>query len=510
MPGQALNPLVTNPDDMTSEQISLMLNGHDLLVRKSLGQVTFRRVAYLRISKDKAKDGRGAGLGVMRQFNELKEAEPDIEFWYVDNDRSAWSGKARDDYDTMCADIQSGVIEAKGATIWTMYFDRLNRDSDKAKAFSKLCWDPRSHDRDVKVDSPGSGRADFKTANGKHRFRVDASESEKYSDLIAERVGKKWRQKVEAGEPLSGMRRFGTKEGGTEWEPEEAKAIQDGAKMILNGKSLSDVARMWNDRGFRTVKAGNRFNIHNTRGALTRHHTAGKILWHGKVYPGNWKPILDEQTWDSVRAKLAGNKPFFEGSQRITWLGTGLYKCGVCGDRMFVGGDQYRCKSKRPEREPDGRRHTTRMAKPFDEMIERMLLAALRSESLDGDLADGRTPDTDASGLRERKAELQTQIDEYRGLVGTPGWGPKEIGGAVAKLTEQISAIDVQLTPTLVPSLTSQIASPGLTDEEWGKLTVETKRALLSEMVTVTLLPTPKGNRIHQDPADYVSLEWAS
>jgi site-specific DNA recombinase len=139
-----------------------------------------------------------------------------------------------------------------------------------------------------------------------------------------------------------------------------------------------------------------------------------------------------------------------------------------------------------------------------------MLLAALRSESLDGDLAAGRSPDTDASGLRERKVELQTQIDEYRGLVGTPGWGPKEIGAAVAKLTEQISAIDLQLTPTLVPSLVSQIASPGLTDEEWGKLTVETKRALLNEMVTVTLLPTPKGNRIHQDPADYVSLEWAS
>lgn len=510
MPAQTMNPLVTNPDDMTSEQLSLMFNGPDVLLKKSLGQVTFQRVAYLRISKDKAKDGRGAGLGVMRQRTEILDAEPDIEFWYVDNDRSAWSGKLRDDYESMCADIRSGVIEGKGATIWTMYFDRLNRDSENAMVFCRLCWNPREHDRDIKVDSPGSGRADFKTANGRHRFRVDASESEKYSDLISERVAKKCRQKTEAGEVWSGMRRFGSKAGGMEWEPTEAKAIQDGAKMILNGMSLSSVARMWNERELRTVRAGNRFNITNVRDVLTRPHTAGKIVRGDKVIQGKWKPILDEQTWDSVRAKLASNKPVANGSGRITWLGTGLFKCGVCGEAMYVGGDQYRCKSKRPEREPDGRRHTTRMAKPFDEMIERMLLAALQSESLGEDIAARRSPDVDASGLRERKAELQSQIDEYRGMVGTPGWGPKEIGGAVTMLTEQIADIDRQLTPTLVPSLVSEIASPGLTGEEWGKLTVETKRALLGEMVTVTVLPTPQGSRKLQDPADYVSLEWAS
>lgn len=509
MPGQTLSPLVKDADDLTSEQLSLMLNGPELLLAKSLGQVTLDEVGYLRISKDRGKEqGRGgAGLGVARQHDALIARNPRIQFWYVDNDTSAWSGIGRSDYELMCSDILTGVINPTG-TIWTLHSDRLHRDTVEAAQFAQLCYSPRLHARDIHVETINTGPMDFHTPTGRMRARDDASRNQWYSDEISKKVQDKWDQKAEMGEPLSGMRRFGTKVGGTEWEPEEAKAIQDGATMILNGKSLSDVARMWNERGHRTVKAGNRFNIHNTRQALTREHTAGKLVRRGKTIQGAWTPILDEQTWDSVRAKLAGNKPFVNGSQRITWLGTGLFKCGVCGDFMFVGGDQYRCKSKRPEREPDGLRHVTRMAKPFDAMIERVLLAALRSESLGDDIAARRAPETDVSELRERKAELQTQIDEYRGLVGVKGWGPKQIGEAVAKLTEQIERIDLDLTPTLVPSLTSQIASPGLTDEEWGNLTVDTKRALLSEMVTVTVNRTPRGR--NWDPADWISLEWAS
>lgn len=511
---QALSPLVKDADELTSEQISKLLNSPELLLAVSLGQVTFGKVGYLRISKDRGNEkGRGgAGLGVARQHDAIIAREPGIEFWLVDNDTSAWSGIDRPDYERLCTWIRDGVIRPDGV-VWALHNDRLHRNSVEAALFAELCYCPRLHARDVSVQTINTGPMDFHTPTGRMRARDDASRNQWYSDEISKKVQDKRQQKAEMGLPWSGMRRFGTKVGGIEQEPAEAEAIRDGAKMILAGYSLSDVARDWNARGFRSTKAGNRFTIHNVRNTLTRHHTAGLIEHRGKIYPGDrevWTPILDEQTWASVRAILLDPKreAFQRGSQRIVWLGTGLYKCGVCGDRMFVAGDQYRCKAKRPEREPDGRRHVMRMAKRFDEMIEHILLAALRSETLGADIAARFAPDVDAAGLLARKAELETQIDEYRGLVGQKGWGPKEIGMAVSKLTDEIEEIDRKLTPTLMPSTVAEIASPALTDEEWARVTIERRRALLSELVTVTVLPAPAHK--YAKARDYIHLEWAS
>ena len=96
MPGQRSippMPFVADVDRLDSAQISMMLNNPEVRRLKTLGRVSFRRVGYLRISKDRGNGGSGDGLGVQRQYTDICRKWPDdpCEYWYVDNDTSAFS-----------------------------------------------------------------------------------------------------------------------------------------------------------------------------------------------------------------------------------------------------------------------------------------------------------------------------------------------------------------------------------------------------------------------------------
>ncbi|TDF96832.1 recombinase family protein [Arthrobacter terricola] len=83
-------------------------------------------VIYCRISKDKKE---GGGLGVKRQEEDCRRlAETngwDVARVYVDNDISAYSGKARPEYLEMLAAMREGRI----VRILAWHTDRLNNRS---------------------------------------------------------------------------------------------------------------------------------------------------------------------------------------------------------------------------------------------------------------------------------------------------------------------------------------------------------------------------------------------
>jgi site-specific DNA recombinase len=511
MPDQSPLALVQDADKLTSAQLSSLLNSPEMAKRKALGQVTLHRVAYLRISKDKSTKRDGGGLGVQRQYRAIcKHCPEPIEWWYVDNDTSAFSGVDRPDYLIMRHDIESGVIDPKGQ-VWAAFADRMHRNTAEAIEFMELCFDYRrkgTHDRDIVLHT-ATGPMNFHTADGRKAFVDVSTSAEHYSAIIAEKVGLKFDEKVDEGQPLSGKRKFGYKVGGMEHEPAEAEAIRSGAKMIRAGKSLSEVARSWTARGIRTPGAGNPIDTITVRNAMLRPATAGKVLRRGKVTQGSWEPILDEETWEAVRVILLDPKrqAFQKQGSKIRWLGTGQYLCGGCGSTMYVLGGSYRCKSIRLNKPHIRGSHVARIADKLDAYIDATLLAALQSEDLAAEVAkQGAEATPDSPKLRERKAEIEVEIDAYRELVGQPGWGPKEIGAAVSKLTVELQAIERELVADAAPSLVAQTVAGGVTAEAWGKTTVEEKRALLGEMVTVTILRSPLG--LKRLAPEYIKLDW--
>lgn len=513
MPAQTANPLVGDLRKLTSSQLSILFNGEELIRLKSLGRVTFSRVAYLRISKDDPAD---TALGVQRQHFDIckrcGEARP-IEFWYVDNDTSAFSGVERPDYQAMCADIKSGVI-ASDATIWALNSARLHRNHEEAEVFLQLIYNPKAHDRDIQVRTIKTGDFDLKTAAGRERARVDAVRAQAYSETISEAIKDVWPQKIRNGEPLNGKPKFGFLSGGIEHHPEQAEAIRAGAAMILDGKSLSDVARDWNERGLTTMQSGNPIDTVIVKNALVRHHTAGIGIHLGETYPGCWEPILDKETWEKVRAELVrdGKSRWHGGEDR--WLGTGLYLCGVCTETMYVSGGSYRCKSKRPnrighaKRDRSGPKHASRVAATLDAMVEELLLAVLLSENIsEAILKRSAEAETDVGKLRRRRVEVEGEIAEARSLVGKPGWGMAAIGEAVATLTVELDAITEKLgTSATMSSAMAEFVDDGATVEAWSRAPVKTRRRILNDVVTVTVHRSPLG--LQRTTADHLSFDW--
>ena len=101
----------------------------------------------------------------------------------------------------------------------------------------------------------------------------------------------------------------GDDEGGAktlEIVPEQAEAIRWAADAVLCGWSLTNIARRAAaPRASR--RAGGQIGASAVRTMLTSPTVAGLRVHRGVIVGrGNWPPILAEDTWQAVRAKLAG------------------------------------------------------------------------------------------------------------------------------------------------------------------------------------------------------------
>jgi site-specific DNA recombinase len=82
---------------------------------------------------------------------------------------------------------------------------------------------------------------------------------------------------------LGGPRPFGYRDGGMELEPTEVALIAEGIRMILRGRSLRSVVKLWNEAGTITTMKGNTWEPATVRDALMRDRNAGLLQHRGRV-----------------------------------------------------------------------------------------------------------------------------------------------------------------------------------------------------------------------------------
>lgn len=124
-----------------------------------------RAAIYARISKDRE----GAGLGVQRQEQDCRELAERLGWQvvavYVDNDISAFSGKARPAYRNLLAAMRSGAVQ--GVLCW--HTDRLHRSLRELQDYIEI-----SKPHGILTHTVMAGRLDLATA--------------------AEQAGERWRR----------------------------------------------------------------------------------------------------------------------------------------------------------------------------------------------------------------------------------------------------------------------------------------------------------------------------
>ncbi|WP_081283522.1 recombinase family protein [Mycobacterium asiaticum] len=454
---------------------------------------------YCRISEDKT----GLRAGVERQEADCRELAARLGWHvvrvYTDNDISAFSGKHRPQYADLCADIERGAVKAVVA--W--HPDRLHRSPKELEAYIDLC-----RDGEVANATCQAGLWDLSTPSGRMTARTLGNVARYESEHKSERIRRQKQEAARAGEHNGGIRCFGYEQDGLTIRESEAAEVKRLAHAVVCGESLRSLALDLNRRGVPTVKGG-RWTSAHLRSILLRPRLIGMRSHHGEVIAkGQWPAILDEATWEAVRLVLEDPKRRSGGSGRRgrtpTCLGTGLYICGVCGERRIRLG---RSSSRQPVYKcgnvaTNGLGHVTRTADALDEFVTDAVIARLSQPGFIAAMVDAcaASDSEQTKALVARRETIRAQLGELNeaaeGLSG-PGVAAilTRIAREAAELREAADYISAQLAQAGKRSPLEELIDAQNIHTAWHALPLATRRAILADVVDVTILPARPGRR---------------
>ena len=281
---------------------------------------------YARISQDRD----GAGHGVARQVADCR-AEAKRRGWtvaeeYVDDDVSAYSGKARPAYQRMLTDLADGQRDA--VIVWHM--DRLHRRPIELERFVDTCT--RAGVADVVTLH---GDFDFGNGDGLLVARLLAAVAANESDAKRRRGKRKMLELAESGKPHGGgTRPFGFQPDRTTHRPNEAQAIRDLTARALAGESLTSLAQWLADSDVRTVQ-GKAWRTPTLRNLLLNPRIYGMRVHQGQpIGPAQWEPIISPEDGERLRHMLTDPARRTNRTAR-RYLLSGLCRCGLCGTMMY-------------------------------------------------------------------------------------------------------------------------------------------------------------------------------
>lgn len=428
---------------------------------------------YVRISQDAA----GRSLGVKRQREDCLELAQQLGWeiveTYSDNDVSATAKKPRPAYRRMLADIESGRITAFVA--W--HPDRVYR---RVQDLTELIEIVKQHN--TQIATVRAGHIDLTTPAGRMTAGVVASVNVYEGEAKADRWRRSWQQGREAGEPArTGSRLYGYTRGG-DLIPHEKTIAQRMATDILAGRSILHVSRWLEAEGITSTR-GNPWRPAGIKRYLTNPRIAGWSTLKGEIVAqGQWEPILDQETWQGIRALLEARTRAYVPRKALL---LDLIFCELCGHRLITssmrGKRTYRC----PDRPGmGGCGHVSGNAEPIEEHVERYARARIADPDVRVRITALRA---EPSGAQAEIAQLELRINELEQQLDQPG----------TPVTTILRAIE--RTKARQADLLNQVAAVprAAVDEsdEWPTDLLQ-RHALISLVVEkVTMAPTPVRGR---------------
>ena len=447
---------------------------------------------YLRQSLDRDENK----LAVTRQREDvLKLCERlgwDSPVEYCDDNVSATTGR-RQDYERLCADIADGVV--KRVAVWEM--DRLHRQPAELEAFMKLV-----ERHGVELANVG-GHVDLSTPEGQLQARTRGNVAAFETAIKSRRQKRANLQRAEAGKPWM-QRTFGYD--GNTIVPKEAAAIRKACHALLNGATLWSIAKDWNAKGLKTSK-GYLWEGSKVRQLLLRPSIAGLAVHNGEILDGvtpAWKPIVDRDTWESVRKYLSDPKRFTGRSMGRKHLLSGVAYCGECGKRMGTtmrptkSGTKrvaYQCKNA-------GCMKIVRDLTKTDELVIGIITERLADPEAARKLSK---PTVDTKALHERIDTLRKLItatrDEYtEGLIDA-----RDRNARIERITETLSPLEDKLLGAHMSRDVKDLAGKPDAADRFEALPLDRRRGVIDTLTTITIHRQRKGGRFDREA---VTVDW--
>ena len=443
-----------------------------------------RAALYCRISLDQS----GEALGVTRQEQDCRELAKQlgwevVEPPYVDNDKSAY--KHRPSYEQMLTDADAGKFDA----VIAWHADRLYRRVVDLGGLVEVC-----KRNNVQIATVRAGHIDLTTPTGRLVAGLLAQVATYEGEAKADRWKRSVRQRREAGTfAPSGPRMFGwTREG--EVIPAERDVVLAMAEHLLEGGSVNALCRDLTEQGIAST-GGLDWQPQSVTKLLGNPKLAGFATLNGDIIgEGGWEPLLDRETWETVRGMLAARR---RGSARprVSLL-AGMIYCGRCHAPMVTGSRMNKAKQTvrtyRCTRLPhiESCKAVSGVAAPIEEIVEAYARVRLDDPRIGQRIAALRALPpkllVEIGDLEDRIVELEHQLDE-------PGTPVAAIVRAIDRAKQRLEAASRQLSES-----TPVKFEPG---QPWPE-DLARRRALVEVVVErVWLDPKrPEGPRHEFDP----------
>ncbi|MFE7947372.1 recombinase family protein [Streptomyces sp. NPDC057426] len=492
-----------------------------MTVSNSPAEQAIRAVIYVRISQDRT----GAGLGIERQLEDC-QALANRNGWnvidtYSDNDVSAYSGKARKDYQRMLTDLDGGAA----TVVVTWHTDRLHRFPTELEKYIDLC-----ERRGVATHTVQAGVIDLSTPSGRMTARILGAVAKQESEHKGHRVARARMQKAKNGEWGGGIRPFGwgvatgetkkkiDKKTGEEVEvpvldmnkavPEEAAAIETGTEMLLSGGSIRGWVKWLADKGYTTTR-GNAITHVDARDMLLRPRNAGIAVYKGEeIGTGPWDQLVPEEKFRAVVAILKDPSRKTTPGAQPKWFGSLIFRCGApgCTETMRVTKTgrlqlpSYRCRLQHG----GGRR-----AQMVDDYIEDLIIERLSRP----DAADLLLPgpeDVDVAALQIESEQIRRRLTDLAGAFGAGQITMPQFteGSDVARA--QLEGVNRQLARAATRDpLVPLVGAPDVR-KVWKSMGLQERRTVLRELLDVTLHAPRPGRMPDGTYFDYdaIKVRW--
>lgn len=479
------------------------------MTRNNLPARRLRAATYCRLSQ--ASDQMAATLERQQQDTDglCRLQELEVVHRFQDAGVSAHSGAQRPGYTALLDAIRRGEVDR--VVVW--HTDRLHRRSLELAEYLNLTAEQR-----VKTLAVQGNGYDPLSADGRLIATVLGAIGEQESAHKGERVRRAAQQRLDRGVPRrDGGRMFGYDDDATTPREPEAEFIRTTAQRVLDGVSLRRVAMDAQAAGLTSVR-GNPLDVTSVRRFLTNPYYAGLTSRmartpEGKkdrsrpreiVGRGSWTPILAEDTFHELQARL--NNPAREVNRKGTTpvhLMSGIAQC-ACGGPVHVSYDQirtsagkttrrnYRCHAKTVRKVPGP--HTARNADDVDGFVTTYVLQVLEDMDIGQYLTTSAADDGAVGRLMMERERLMAKVTdlEARFLDMDSGqWDRLN-----RQVQERLSQVDAAISAAGGPSssLAGLVGSDDLV-AAWAGMDLEARRGIVRELVTVTLLPVPRGTK---------------
>ncbi|HYN65235.1 MAG TPA: recombinase family protein [Candidatus Limnocylindrales bacterium] len=334
-----------------------------------------RATVYARLSRDRdgTQTATARQVADCRKFAEAKGWE--VIATHEDADLSAYSAKVtRPGFEAVLASVEAG--EADVVLAWKL--DRLLRRPRDFEKLWQLCEATGAN-----VATVTDGIDTSQPMAGLLMPRIMATFAELEAENLSIREKRKHEETAKAGKRSGGgSRPFGLTRDWSAIVPDEAELLRDAVDRILGGQSMYRIATDWNGRGIKTP-TGRAWSVQLLKSMLRSPRLAGLREHRGAIVAaGQWPAIVDPDKHERLRAHLSR-----KGTQRQAgrFLLSGLVRCGVCGQSMYVRRrhkDKARFYGCEKAAGGAGCGHVHIVAEPLEAMVRDAVLERLNSPEM--------------------------------------------------------------------------------------------------------------------------------